>query len=614
MFGFTVMLAAGGGAEDRFLLVLTLALLLAVGTSLLLGKLKLPPLPGYFLCGVLLAVSGLVELKAGSPAAELLSQMGNVGIILLMFTIGVESSLHELVQLRRTGLVAGLAQLGLTTAAAAAVLGWLGMSGAPLALTAFLAALSSTAVGLKLFADFGLANHPGARLTLGVALLQDIAVILLLVLLPGITSGLDLGEAARVTGILTIKGLVFLMVAALLSRYGIPQVLRVVSHSRSREMFTLSVLALCAGIASMGSLLGLNSALGAFAAGLAVSGSVYSHRIMADAVTFRDFFLTIFFVSVGAFVDVAFFLENWRLLLAGAAGILVIKAAVLTVAGRWGGVPLRGALLSGIALSGVGEFAVVVANKAAASGLLSPLVVQTLLIEVVLTLGLSPLIMRVVIPMTRRWETVRSGKALKPEGGQPFGRRVREMRDHAILCGYGTVGRMVHEALERLNIPVVIVELNAQTARRLIKEGHAVLFADISQADTLELAGVDRARVIVITFPHAELARTAITIAKERNPKIATLCRARFPSEVEALRQVDPEGIVHDEREAGLEMLRLCLTAYDRHESEIELATSNIEIEEEAQAPAPPLGKEGEALQPAGAALTKAGASGEGNQ
>ena len=503
-------------------------------------------------------------------------------------------------QLRRTGLVAGLAQLGLTTAVAAGVLGGLGMSGAALALSSFLAALSSTAVGLKLFQDFGLANHPGARMTLGVALLQDIAVILLLVLLPGITSGLDLSEAAKLTGILTVKGLVFLTAAAFLSRYGIPQLLRVVSHSRSRELFTLSVLALCAGIASMGSLLGLNSALGAFAAGLAVSGSVYRHRIMAEAVTFRDFFLTIFFVSVGAFVDVPFFLRHWQMLLVGAAGILVIKAAVLTLAGRWGGVPLRGALLSGIALSGVGEFAVVVANKAAASGLLSPLVVQTLLIEVVLTLGLSPLIMRVIIPATRRWEVVRSGTAQKPESGKDFSKRMREVRDHAILCGYGTVGRMVHQALDRLQIPVVIVELNAQTARRLIREGHSVLFADISQADTLELAGVDRARVIVITFPHVELARTALTIAKERNPKIATLCRARFPSEVEALREVDPGGIVHDEREAGLEMLRLCLTVYDRHESEIELATSNLEVAEEQQMPLPHPGPDGDAPAEAG--------------
>jgi CPA2 family monovalent cation:H+ antiporter-2 len=580
-----IVLAAGGAAEEKFLLILTLALLLAVAVSLVLGKLKLPPLPGYFLCGVLLAVSQLVPLHPGSAAAVLLSQMGNVGIILLMFTIGVESSLHELMQLRRTGLVAGLAQLVMTSAVAAGVLSWLGLQGMALGLTSFLVALSSTAVGLKLFQDFGLGNHPGARMTLGVALLQDMVVILLLVLLPGLTSGLNLSGALQLTGVLMAKGLIFLAAAALLSRYGIPQVLKVVSHSRSRELFTLSVLALCAGVASLGSLLGLNSALGAFAAGLAVSGSVYSHRIMADAGTFRDFFLTIFFVSVGAFVDVPFFLAHWPQLLAGAAAILVMKAAVLTLAGRWGKVPLRGALLSGIALSGVGEFAVVVANKAAEAGLLSPLVIQTLLIQVVLTLGLSPLIMRVVIPLTKRWESARSGKAVKPESGTHFSKRMREVRDHAILCGYGTVGRMVHQALELLGIPVVIVELNAQTARRLIKEGHQVLFADISQADTMELAGVERARVIVITFPHAELARTAITIARERNPDIATLCRARFPSEVEALRAVAPAGIVHDEREAGLAMLRLCLTAYERDASEIDLAVAGLEIAEEKSDP-----------------------------
>ena len=585
MFPFYPMLAAGGAAEDQFLSILALALLLAVGTSLLLGRLKLPPLPGYFLCGVLLAVSGLVDLHAGAPATVLLSQMGNVGIILLMFTIGLESSLHELMQLRRTGLFAGSVQLGLTSLVAAIALSFLGLSGMELGLTAFLVALSSTAVGLKLFKDFALTNHPGARMTLGVALLQDMAVILLLVLLPGLTSGLNWSEALKLTGILLVKGVVFFGLAAVLSRYGIPKFLKVVSQSGSRELFTLSVLALCAGIAALGSLLGLNSALGAFAAGLAVSGSVYSHRIMADASTFRDFFLTIFFVSVGAFVDVAFFLSNAVPLLAGAAVIILIKAAVLTLAGRWSHVPLRGALLSGIALSGIGEFAVVVAGKAAESGLLSPLVTQTLLIEVVLTLGLSPLIMRAAIPLTRSWESARSGKAIKPESGKHFSKRMREIHDHAILCGYGTVGRMVHEALERLEIPVVIVELNAQTARRLIKEGHSVLFADISQADTMELAGVDRARVMVITFPHVGLARTAITIARERNPKLVTLCRARFPSEVEELRAVVPMGIVHDEREAGLEMLRLCLTAYDRDAAEIELATSDLIITEEEQEP-----------------------------
>ena len=279
-------------------------------------------------------------------------------------------------------------------------------------------------------------------------------------------------------------------------------------------------------------------------------------------------------------MDVPFFMANALKLLAGAFAILLIKTAVLTLAGRWSQVPLRGALLSGIALSGIGEFAVVVAGKAAESGLLGHVVTQTLLIEVVLTLGLSPLIMRAAIPASRSWESARSGKATKPESGRHFSKRMREIRDHAILCGYGTVGKMVHEALQRLEIPVVIVELNALTARRLIKEGHSVLFADISQADTMELAGVERARVLVITFPHVDLARTAITIARERNPKIVTLCRARFPSEVDQLRAVASTGIVHDEREAGLEMLRLCLTAYDRDTVEIDLATTDLVLSE----------------------------------
>ena len=579
------ILASGGAHDDRFLPVLAFALLLTVGLSLVLGRARIPVLPGYFACGMLLAASGAADLAPGSPATRLLEQMGGVGIILLMFTIGVECSFAELSHLRRTGLRAGLVQLVFTAVAALPFLVWAGLSGTGLVISAFLVALSSTAVGLKLFQDMGMANHPGARLTLGIALLQDFAVIFLLVLLPGLSGGMDLEKAAGLTGALIIKGVVFLAVAGLLSRYGIPRILRVVSLRRSNELFTLTVLALCAGIASLGNALGLNSALGAFAAGLAVSGSVYSHRILGDATTFRDFFLTIFFVSIGAFVDFRFFAAHWVTLLAAAAGILIMKATVLAVAGRLSGVPLRGSILAGIALSGIGEFSIVAADQALAVGVLPANVRQVLLIEVVLTLGLSPLLMRVALPWTKKWEGARGSK---PKKGDTPGmkRSIKEMSGHAILCGYGTVGQMVHQALLRLDIPVIILELNAETVRRLIKEGHAVLFADLSQGDTLELAGVERARVIAITFPHVDLARATITVARERNPDIAVLCRARFPSEVATLREVARGGVVHDEREAGLQMLRLCLSAYDRDPEEVDLIAAQAEATEVEISPA----------------------------
>ena len=555
-------------SADPFLPLLALTLLLTVGAALLLRRLKFPALPGYFLCGFLLARTGLIDLSAGSRAAELLTQMGDVGVVLLMFGIGTECSLHELKHLRKNGLRAGLTQILITViifAAAALICG----QGWGSLLWGMIGAVSSTAVGVKMFEDAGKAGHPAARLVLGIALVQDIVVILVLLLLTGLVGNGGVGGLAGATGWLALEGLIFLTAAGMLSRWGIPQLLKAVSKTRARDLFTLTVLALCAGIASLGQLLHLGVNIGAFAAGVAVSGSVYSHRILADAAPFRDFFLTVFFLSVGALVNVHFLLENWLLIAGLSVLVLAAKTSLTALAVRMAGAPLHRALLAAAALSGIGEFSIVLARAAQSHGLLNTGHYQLILSVTAVTLSLSPLLMRSLFPYAERLEANRTAPAPSKRSAAGFSKRVKEMSEHTILCGYGTVGQILHKGLTRLGIPVVIIELNADTVASLLQKGHPCLFADISQADTMELAGVSRARMIIISFPHAEIARAAITVARERNPAILTLCRARFPHEAAMLRQLAPDNVVHDEMEAGIKMLRLCARGYERSEDDL---------------------------------------------
>ncbi len=566
MHSLSTLHAAASG--DPFLPLLAFTLLLTVGAALVLRRLRFPALPGYFLCGFLLARTGLVDLSAGSKASELLTHMGDVGVVLLMFGIGTECSLHELMHLRKNGLRAGLLQITATvivfsTAALICGHGWSSL------LWGMVGAVSSTAVGVKMFEDGGKAGHPAARLVLGIALVQDIVVILVLLLLTGLAGSGGMGGIAGATGWLALEGVIFLAAAGLLSRWGIPQLLRAVSKTRARDLFTLAVLALCAGIASLGQLLHLGVNIGAFAAGVAVSGSVYSHRILADAAPFRDFFLTVFFLSVGALVNMHFLLDNWLLIAGLSVLVLAAKTTLTTLAVRMAKAPLHHALLAAAALSGIGEFSIVLGRAAQSHSLLDPGHYQLILAVTAVTLSLSPLLMRALFPYAEKLEAKRSIPAPSKRSAAGFSKRVKEMSNHAILCGYGTVGQILHKGLTRLGIPVVIIELNSDTVAGLLQHGHPCLFADISQADTLELAGVTRARMIIISFPHAEIARAAITVARERNPAILTLCRARFPGEAAMLRQLAPDSVVHDEMEAGIKMLRLCVRGYERDETDL---------------------------------------------
>lgn len=557
------LLAAGDSEVTPFFGLLAMVLVLAVVVSLLLVKVRQSLLVGYFLVGVVIANSGALVLVGATNNDPIIGTLAELGVILLMFTLGIEFSLSELRHLWRIALFGGGLHFAFCGAAGAWV-GWmLGLPGAEMAVLAVAVALSSTAVAMKSFQDMGQPNNPGARSALGIALFQDLLVIMFMLVLPTLygTSG-----GNPVAGVLfaLLKGVLFLGAAILFGKFGISKLMHGVAKTRSRELFTLTVIALCAAVALAGEALDLSLALGAFAAGLVVSESMYSHRILSDVLPFKDLFLTIFFVSVGLMIDLSAVMENWVLVLGGTIAILAIKGGVGVMATKLLKLPLRPSLLAGASLASTGEFSLVLLNKAGEFRLFDPALEQLLLACTAVSMGIVPSLMKGAGPFGHWLEEKGWVKAhQKPPEALAPGHQVEGYSDHAVICGYGPVGRALNEALRRSGVDTIVLELNSETVQELHRVGQPVLFADATHPEALDLARVESARLVAFTFPAVELTTAAVPLVRERNQEVLIFARAKFGNEVARLQQLDVK-VIHDERESGSAMIRSAMGAYQR--------------------------------------------------
>ena len=558
-----LFLASGVADISPLFALLTLVLALAVLISLVLVKFKQSLLVGYLLSGVLIGNFGLLWATGLDKGDPVITQFAEIGVVLLMFTLGIEFSLGELKHLWRTALIGGGLQVGIT----AGIVGLLARAwGFPVADSIVLGvavALSSTAVAMMSFQDLGQANHPGARASLGIALFQDILVIVFFLVMPALY-GLGEGSVAGQIGEALMKGGLFLVGAWLLGRYGLTPLLNAVARTRSRELFTLTVIGLCAGVAFAGSALNLSLALGAFAAGLVVSESIYSHRILSDILPFKDLFLAIFFISVGLLIDVSVIVSDWRRVLLGSLIILVLKSGVVFTVLKWIKLQGRPALLAAGSLASTGEFSLVLIGKAGGYRPLDPLVEQMLLVCTAVTMAAVPSLMRGSRPLGKWLEMkgILGTLQLVPESMTPI-KAIKEISNHAIICGYGPVGKSLNAALKRCGVKTLVMELNSDTVRALKKEGQPVLFADATHAEALDLAGIERARLVAFTFPSVNATCIAVPLVRERNGGICIFGRAKYYPEVMRLRELGVQ-VIHDEHESAVAMVRAAISSYER--------------------------------------------------
>jgi monovalent cation:H+ antiporter-2, CPA2 family len=562
---FTSPWLAVSGLPPAFTL-LAVSLLGVVVVSLVLLKFRQSLLLAYFICGITMANSGVMN-HLGGAATEGIPHLSEFGILLLLFTLGMEFSLGELRYLRRPAFLGGGLQVACTMALA--LLGGLvlHLQGAHLLVFTVSAALSSTAISVKVYQDRGLTANPGARFALAVAIFQDLFIIAFLVLLPllfpgGETTGS--GAVATQLGWVVVKGVLFVAAAFSLARWIIPHLLHAVARTRSRELFTLTVTGLCLGVALLAGVLELSLALGAFVAGLTVSESIYKHRILADVMPLKDLFLTMFFVSVGLMIDLPAALSAAPAILGLAAAILLVKAMLVFGISWKLGLRPRAAVYAATGLASAGEFSLVLTQKVSSICPWPPGVEQILLASMALSMGLVPVLMGFSDRLGAWIEPFCKNRELKGKELLPPAKRVQKLSDHVIICGYGPVGQMVVANLNRQGIASVVIELNADTVKQLSAAGQPVLFADAKHEETWLLAGVPRARLVVFTFPDASAVAEALPAIHALKPEVAILARCKFASDAVRLQEMGVNEVILDEAESGRALTRSTLGVFDQ--------------------------------------------------
>ncbi len=559
-------LLASGGPNDAppFFTLLTVVFMGIIAIALILAHFRQSLLAGYFICGVILANCGILDHIPNSDVS--IQALSEVGIILLMFTLGLEFSVDELKHLRKTALVGGGIQMFICTAAFGLGLHYAtGMDMSHSLTVGAIMGLSSTAVALKSFQEFGLSGTSGAKMAVGIALFQDIAAIMLVAIMPQIfTATPDSWETALNIGMAVLRGLVFLGAAWLIGRYLLPRIMLAVARTKSRELFTLMVFAICSGIAMLASLLGLSIALGAFTAGLFVSGSYYSHRVLSEVLPFKDLFLTIFFVSAGLLIDIDGLWQHIGQVATFTAFVLAIKFIACLTAASFLKIPGRMGIMASTALTNVGEFSLVLIPFMQEISPIPALVTTNVYAIAAVSMGMTPLLMKAARKLTPLLVRIPGLKTKRERlNVETLITRMEGIREHAIICGYGPVGRRLHESLSQYGIPCIIIDLNADTVKSLLNEGHLAFLGDIQHQITMDLAGVRTARLIAFTFPDPAPALSTYMQIKGTNADITVIARAKFRSEVASLHHAGIVNVIHDEMETGAAAVRLAKQSFD---------------------------------------------------
>lgn len=520
---------------------------------LLVGsRLRIPPIVGFLITGVVAGPHGLGLVQA-SERVEVLAE---VGVVLLMFTIGLEFSFKSLVRIKKTVLLGGSSQVLVTLGIGFAVALLMGWKIPSAVFVGCLVALSSTAIVLKLLQDRAQMETPHGQASLGILIFQDVSILPMMLAIPLLAGSQQTTDSpAMMIG----KFVALIAVLIVAAKWVLPKVFEQIVRTRSSQLFLVSVIATCFAIAMGASLVGLSLSLGAFLAGLVLSESDYSHQALGNILPFRDVFTSLFFVSVGMLLDVRYLAEHPVLVVSISLGVIVGKAVIAGGATLLLGLPMRTAVLVGLGLAQVGEFSFVLAKTGINQGLIDDGGYQLFLAVSVLTMVATPACMAVA-PRVAGWV---DRLPLSPRlRGVPTENGRLSLQDHLIIVGFGPSGQHLARAAKVSDIPYAVVEMNADTVRKEKAKGEPITFGDASQEAVLEHVGVQQARILVIVISDAAAAGRAVEVARRLNPAIHILTRTRFVTEVEALQSIGANEVIPDDLESSVEIFTRVLTHY----------------------------------------------------
>lgn len=538
-----------------------------------LQRLKLPSIIGFLVTGVIIGPHGLSLVEAVEEV-EILSE---IGVILLLFVIGMELSIKQLASIRKTVFLGGFLQVGLTVVVAGLIYYLLGYPLNESVFVGFLFSLSSTAIVLKSLQDRNEISSPHGRNALGVLIFQDVIVVPMMLLTPLIA-----GESSNLTLSiisLLIKSAVVVIITILSARYVVPKLMHGVAKTNSKELFLLVTITLCFAVAFLTSEAGLSLALGAFLAGLIISESEYSHQATSVILPFRELFTSFFFVSVGMLLDLSFFLNNSGTIALFVAVVFFLKSFIASIAMAILKYPPRTVLLTGLSLFQVGEFAFILSKVGIEYGLLNTETNQYFLSISIVSMLLTPFVIMFSEKITSRFMGVTQKIGLD----NPFQVKERagdlnepEISNHLVIIGYGINGRNLAKAAQTSNIPYLVIELNADTVRRERQKGIPFIFGDATQYYILEIAHLSKARAVVVAISDNQATKAIIRNIRTISESIYLVVRTRYVKETSELVALGADEVIPEEFETSIQIFSRVLQNFLIPEDDIEHIIENI--------------------------------------
>ncbi len=551
----------------------------SVFTILIFQKLKLPAILGFLITGALIGPSALGFIHA-THEVELLAE---IGVIFLLFVIGIEFSLKSLVAIRKTVIGGGLLQVGGTILVTALVSYILGLALNQAIFMGFLLSLSSTAIVLKILHSNGEITSPHGRISVGILIFQDIIVVPMMLLTPILA-----GQAENIPMtlfLMVVKFASVLGIIIVLARFVVPYLLTQVVKTRSNELFMMTILVLCFATAWLTSSVGLSLALGAFFAGLVISESDYHHQAAAIVLPFREIFVSFFFVSIGMLLDLSFVIKNFPAILVFTLGVVVVKSLVIAATVAILRYAARTVIMSTLMLFQVGEFAFILSATGMHYKVLTPEVYQYFLAISILTMGITPFVIgsasRISNWLLKRPLPIRVRERLKvinnsrkfPEVTDQDGQK---LKDHLVIIGYGINGQNLAKAAKQAGISYVIVELNPDSIEEAKKSGEPIFFGDATHETILQHLHVPEARVVVIAISDPLATKLIITKVRSLTHNAYLIVRTRFIKEIPESIKLGADEIIPEEFETSIEIFNRVLRKYLIPNDEIQLFTQQI--------------------------------------
>ncbi len=527
---------------------IVLILLVSLPIIVIFNRIQLPSIVGFLIAGIILGPSVLKIIS--NP--EQIEVMAEIGVILLLFSVGLEVSLKELLDIKKIVLIGGGLQVLVTILLSSIIIYAIGIPAKQAIFFGMLISLSSTVIVLKLLSDKDELDAPHGKFSVAISVFQDLAIVpmFLIVDLLATSDKVSFGEVS--IRLLTAFGAVAVIIFA--AKFISPHILYRLAKLRMKEIFTVGVILLILGTAYFTHSMGLSFALGAFIAGLIFSESEYSHQIIADTLPLRDAFNSLFFVSVGLLLNLSFVVENPLIVIASSLGVVLLKAMIVFLIVIFLKYPVRIAVLVGIGLAQVGEFSFILGEYGFRLNLVPPELFNILISSTIITMILTPFLFKLAPRI--------AGKSGKIDQSNSEKKLIEEVQNHVIVAGFGLNGKNLAHVLKETGIKYAIIEMNPDTVKKEKLKGENIIYGDIGNYEVLKTALIHKAKVLVIAISDRSTSRRAVKVAKQLNPSINIIVRTRFVRETDELVKMGADMVIPEEFETSIQIFKSVLEQY----------------------------------------------------